>query len=116
LLNYAPEPWRDYVQKLAQVNWQESDPIWATIRSTKEQIDPKTNQSVTTYKKQSGYSSVATAIESVRKAIGWCRPDPLVTSSQAASLQDDVQGLDVEAESPEPLVLQPDASSTVEIQ
>ena len=79
LLNYAPDKWREYVRKLGSVNWQESDPMWlSSIRQRVEQIDPKTGSSVVVYKKVSAYSAVSAAIENVRKAIGWARPDPLL--------------------------------------
>jgi hypothetical protein len=77
LLTYAPNDWLRYVSALGRINWQESDPIWTSIRQRKDQIDPKTNQTVTVYKKLSAYSAVNAAIESVRSAIGWRKPDPL---------------------------------------
>lgn len=80
LLNYAPDSWRDYVRKLGAINWQESDAIWtSTIRQRTEQVDPKTGQTAIMYKKLSAYSAVAAAIDSVRKAIGWQKPDPLLS-------------------------------------
>jgi DNA sulfur modification protein DndB len=79
LLNYAQEGWREYVRKLGSINWQESDLIWtSSVRQRVEQVDPKTGQAAVTYKKLSAYSAVSAAIENVRKAIGWSKPDPLV--------------------------------------
>jgi len=86
LLTYAPEDWRRYVAKLGQINWQESDPIWTSIRQRKDQNDPKTNETVTGYKKLSAYSAVAEAIENVRKAIGWSKPDPIAASMPPGNL------------------------------
>jgi hypothetical protein len=79
LLNYAPNgTWREYARKLGSINWRESEPIWtSTIRERVEKLDPKTGQPSVTYKKLSAYSAVAAAIENVRAAIGWTKPDPL---------------------------------------
>jgi hypothetical protein len=78
LLTYAPDDWRKYVNALGRINWQESDPLWtSSIRQRRDQVDPKTNQTVTVYKKLSAYSAVNTAIEAVRKIIDWPKPDPL---------------------------------------
>jgi len=78
LLNFAPSDWREYIRKLASLNWQEADPIWtSSIRQRVEQPDPQTGHVVVTYKKLSAYSAVSRAIENVREAIGWTKPDPL---------------------------------------
>jgi DNA sulfur modification protein DndB len=102
LLTYAPEDWPKYVSKLGRINWQESDEIWtSSIRQRKDQIDPKTNQPVTTYKKLSAYSAVTTAIDNVRKAIGWCRPDPLDAGSPLTGEALEAEDADAEVEAPE---------------
>lgn len=86
LLNYAPASWREYVQKLGLINWQESDPIWtSSIRQPVEQTDQKTGHTIVTYKKLSAYSAVAAAIENVRTAIGWKKPDPLLPAGPGES-------------------------------
>jgi DNA sulfur modification protein DndB len=80
LLTYAPTDWRRYVSALGRINWQESDSMWtSTIRQRQELIDPKKNETKTVFKKLSGYSNVNSAIEAVRTAIGWPKPDPLET-------------------------------------
>jgi hypothetical protein len=57
--------------------------MWtSSIRQRVEQVDPKTGQSSITYKKLSAYSAVAAAIENVRAAIRWQKPDPLVLSAE----------------------------------
>jgi DNA sulfur modification protein DndB len=83
LLTYAPQTWREYVRRLGTINWQESEPIWtSTIRQRIDQVDPKTGQSGTTFKKLSAYSAVAAAIDQVRIAIGWSKPDPLLSFAE----------------------------------
>ncbi|MGO9260611.1 MAG: hypothetical protein ACLQU1_30535 [Bryobacteraceae bacterium] len=101
LLTYAPEDWRKYASKPGQINWQESDAIWtSSIRQRRDQIDPKTNQPVTTYKKLSAYSAVTTAIDNVRKAIGWCRPDPLDAGLPSTGETLELEDTDAEVEAP----------------
>lgn len=102
LLTYAPEDWLPYVSELGQINWQEPDAIWtSSIRQRKDQIDPKTNQPVTTYKNLSAYSAVTAAIENVRKAIGWCSPDPLDAGSQLTEEALETEDTDAEVAAPE---------------
>ena len=88
LLTYAPDDWRRYVNALGRINWQESDPLWtSSIRQRRDQVDPKTNQTVTVYKKLSAYSAVNTAIEAVRNVIDWPKPDPLEARSHLPEAQ-----------------------------
>jgi len=105
LLTYSPANWRQYVSRLGQINWQESDPIWtSSIRQLKEKADPVTGRTKTTYKKLSAYSAVQSAIEKVRDAIGWSRPDPLKTRLPPEVLEPESQQEGLEEPAPAPTV------------
>ena len=90
LLNYAGD-WREYVKKLGAINWQEADPMWtSSIRRVEALEDPSTGPTNVTYRKVSAYSAVSAAIENVRQAIGWRKPDPIVMSQVDAAPNEQV--------------------------
>jgi hypothetical protein len=100
----AAENWRQYVGRLSQIDWQESDPIWtSSIRQLNEKADPVTGLTKTTYNKVSSYSAVQSAIEKVRQAIGWSRPDPLNTGSLPEALEPEERQEGFEEPAPAPI-------------
>jgi len=82
LLNYAPDGWREYVKRLGSINWRESELMWtSSLRQPVQKADSKTGQAVVSYRKLSSYAAVSAAIDKVREAIGWVRPDALTPSA-----------------------------------
>jgi DNA sulfur modification protein DndB len=92
LLTYAPDQWRHFVRRLGAINWQESDPIWtSSIRQRNDRIDQKTGTISKPYRKISAYNAVQMALENVRRAISWTKPQPIV--EPAGGIEDAADGL-----------------------